>query len=157
VEALDTNDEIFEQHRHDMKRVYDLSGLCMFGYHSNLLCLPERVEILSRMIRYAKTLDLWLTTAGDIARWWRIRSGVSAALTGGDDGRIVLSVRNAGGKPAKGVALVVYLPGVASDVRLTGNSPDIPAPRLTIRGERLIVYLDVVEPDAVNTYEIELL
>jgi len=157
VEALEENDAVFEAHRSDMERVYSLSGLCMFGYHSNIICLPERVEILSRLIRYAKTLDLWLTTAGDVARWWRMREGVSVEVTRREDGGMDLTVKNAGAEAVDGISAVVYLPSAASEVRITCDSPDTPPPRHILEGEKLIVYFDSVEADTLKSYTLEIL
>jgi peptidoglycan/xylan/chitin deacetylase (PgdA/CDA1 family) len=155
VEAHGDNDTIFEEHRLDMERVYGLGGLCMFGYHSNLVCLPERVEVLSRMVRYAKSLDLWLTTAKDVARWWKSKADVSVDLAQGKDGTIVLSVRNAGTETIDDVSIVVYLPGATGEVKITSNSSEIGSPRHTVEGQRLAVHLGALAGETMESYTVE--
>jgi hypothetical protein len=157
VEERKDNDDIFRQHRSDMERVYQMSGLCMFGYHSNLLCLPERVDVLSDMIGYAKTLDLWLTTAGGVADWWRKRSSVSAAVTMGPAGTRLVSARNQGIEALEGVSVVVYLPRKSSQVQIASESVDVPMPEHTLEGDRLVVHIEKLEAGSVQTYAVELL
>jgi peptidoglycan/xylan/chitin deacetylase (PgdA/CDA1 family) len=156
VEALTDNAEILEQHKSDMDWVTGLGGLYMFGYHSNLICLPERIDVLRQMVRYAKSRDVWITTAGDVAVWWKARSKVSAEVSRPSEDVLSLSVRNAGTEPVDGVTLMVRLPRAPGAVNIESNSPGLPSIRHDLEGDELKLYVDDLKGDGAETYTITL-
>jgi peptidoglycan/xylan/chitin deacetylase (PgdA/CDA1 family) len=43
-----------------------------FGIHPFISCWPDRIVAIERMIAYMKGFpDVWLTTYGNLARWWK--------------------------------------------------------------------------------------
>jgi hypothetical protein len=155
VEALTDNAEIVEHHESDMDWVTSLGGLYMFGYHSNLVCLPERIDVLRQMVRYAKSRDVWITIAGDVAVWWKARSKVSAVVSQTSEDVLSLSVRNAGTEPVDGVTLLIRLPKAPGAVNIESSSPDLSI-RHDLEKDELKLYVDDLKGDATEAYTITL-
>ncbi len=156
IEALTDNAVILERHRSDMDWVTGLGGLYIFGYHSNLVCLPEHIDVLRQMIRYAKSLDVWITTAGDAAAWWKTRSSVSAEVSVSSEDVLSLSVRNTGTETVDDVTLVVQLPRTPGAVEIETDSLDIPPLRHDLAGSELRVHIDALKGAAVEAYTVTL-
>ncbi len=156
IDSLEKNDEIIAVHIKDLNRVYKLSGLYMFAYHSQLYCLPERIEVLSSMAKYAKTLDLWFATVGQVADWWLKRSKVSAEISWATYRSLTLKAQNSNSEPVKKASITVYLPGAPDGVEIVSDSPDNPSPDYLLEGEKLVLFTGSLEPSSTRTYTITL-
>ncbi len=156
IDSLTDNEEILRLHKLDLDWIYSLSGLYMFPYHSNLYCLPERVEILAGMAKYAKSLDLWLATAGDVSRWWKTRGKISAEIHSISNSRLLLSVENRNSEPVADLSVNVYLPSPPRTVEMKSGFPHIPPPQHKLEQSKLVVYPDTLEPHSMQTYTITL-
>ncbi len=156
VDSLTDNEEILRRHRSDLDWIYGLSGLYMFPYHSNLYCLPERVEVLARMVRYAKTLDLWLATALDVSRWWRLREKVSTKIRSISGDRLLLSVQNDNSEPVTNLSVAVYLPRQPKAVQVKSGFPDVSPPAYDLEQSKLVIHPVTVKPNSIQTYTITL-
>ena len=92
-------------------------GLCMFSYHSHMFSQRSLLPVVQALAaRLKERRDVWTTTAGEVAAWWRGRAAVK--LTPSEDGRSVV-VRNVGPRPFTGGLLLVDAPhGTRRMVRL---------------------------------------
>ncbi len=70
-----------------MQRVYDLGGLYTLNLHPErgILCR----QALDTLLAYARGLELsvWVARIGEVAQWWKERSGFRMKLTATGDGR----------------------------------------------------------------------
>lgn len=99
-------------------------GLYMFSYHSHMFSQKELVPVLQSLAeKLKKTPEVWTTTAGQVAEWWRSRSYV--VIKYGADGRTV-TLTNRGPRPFAEGQLIVD----------------------GVNGERSIVPLPVIQPGA---------
>ena len=155
-DSLTDNEEILRLHKSDLDWIYDLSGLYVFAYHSNLYCLPDRVDILLRMVKYAKTLDLWFATAGDVSRWWRLREKVSTGIHSISQDRLLLSVENLSSESVTNLSVIVYLRRTPKTAEIRSNSSDIPSPNHWLEESKLVVHIESLQPNSVQTYTIKL-
>ena len=79
------------------RNVRELGGLYMLSYHSQMMSTRELVPAVAKIARaLAADRGLWLTPAGEIARWWRTRHAieVSARMIGSE--RAELTIANPG-------------------------------------------------------------
>lgn len=77
--------------------IHALGGLYALSYHSQLMSRPEHLPALAHLARtIAADSTVWITTADNIANWWRARSQVttSARMVGAN--RLDITVRNRG-------------------------------------------------------------
>jgi peptidoglycan/xylan/chitin deacetylase (PgdA/CDA1 family) len=156
TEALDKNEDILAAHIKDLNRVYKLSGLYMFAYHSQYYCLPERIEVLSSMAKYAKTLDLWFATVGQVSDWWLKRSKISTEIDWATYRSLTLKVGNSNPEPVSNASVKVYLPGAPDGVEIVSDSPENPSPDYFLEKDRLILFPHALEPNSTRTYTITL-
>jgi len=156
INALETNDQILGVHLEDLNRVYKLSGLYMFAYHSQYYCLPERIEVLSSMAKYAKTLDIWFATVGQVADWWLKRLNMSAEIDWATYRSLTLKITNSNPEPVTNSSLTVYLPGAPDGVEIVSDSPGSPSPDYFLEKDRLVLFPHTLEPNSTRTYTITL-
>jgi peptidoglycan/xylan/chitin deacetylase (PgdA/CDA1 family) len=97
-------------------------GLYMFSYHSHMFSQKKLLPVLQALAEKLKTTpDIWTTTAGEVASWWRARSRVELAPSA--DGQS-MSLTNRGPSPFAGGTLIVDRPnGDRRTVRLPTIQP----------------------------------
>jgi peptidoglycan/xylan/chitin deacetylase (PgdA/CDA1 family) len=106
----------------DFRRTRALGGLYLLSYHSQLLARPELVPALARLARtIVADSAVWVTTAGEVAAWWRARSQlvVTAQESVGTTGGRLIDVRvtNRSAMPVNGAVIRVDLPGSATEAK----------------------------------------
>jgi peptidoglycan/xylan/chitin deacetylase (PgdA/CDA1 family) len=103
-------DEIVREYLSEYQKVRALGGLYLLSYHSQLLARPELVPALARIARrmHADTA-VWLTTAGDVAAWWRARAAVTVRATRVDARTLRVDIRNTGTTTVRGLVARVTL------------------------------------------------
>jgi peptidoglycan/xylan/chitin deacetylase (PgdA/CDA1 family) len=97
-------------------------GLYMFSYHSHMFSQKPLTPVLTELASKLKaTPEIWVTTAGQVADWWRTRAGVQ--LREAPDGRSV-TLTNRGRKPFGGGVMIVDAPdGSRRHVQLPELAP----------------------------------
>jgi hypothetical protein len=93
----------------DFAKMRALGGLYILSYQSQVLARRDQVPVLARVARaMARDSTVWLTTVGDVAQWWRARSGLAtSAKVSGD--QLVVDVRNRGPGMVNGAIVRVVL------------------------------------------------
>ena len=87
-----------------------IGGLYLLSYHSQMLSTPALVPVVATVARtIADDRDVWLTTAGQVAEWWRGRHGLRVTVDRDGEGFIV-RVANTGKSPLRDAVVVVALP-----------------------------------------------
>jgi hypothetical protein len=69
-----------------------------------------RLQLAELLAAQLRARGVWIAGAGELARWWRERLGVEAEIAMPRAGELLVSARNAGTEPARGVTLRIYLP-----------------------------------------------
>jgi peptidoglycan/xylan/chitin deacetylase (PgdA/CDA1 family) len=105
-------------------------GLYMFSYHSHMFSQKQLLPVLRALAEKLRdTPEVWTTTAGEVASWWRTRAHVDVIPS--VDGRSV-TLRNRGTATLDGGILIIDLPrGKRQSVTL----PAIPAGATVVVGE----------------------
>lgn len=94
----------------DFRKVRALGGLYLLSYHSQLMSRAELVPSLARLARaIAADDEVWLTTAGEVAAWWRARAGVEVSVHLRSPDALVVTIRNRGGEAVDGATIRVVL------------------------------------------------
>ncbi len=103
-------DEIVREYLGEYQKIRALGGLYLLSYHSQLLARPELVPALARIARriHADTA-VWLTTANDVATWWRARAAVTTRAARVGARALQVEIHNAGPDTARGLVARVTL------------------------------------------------
>ncbi len=118
--ALRTGDAdpaaLLRARRADLERVVAAGGLFTLALDGATLERPGAADALGELLDDARRHDAWTASAGDIAAWWRRRSGVLATVASPTPHRVVLRLSNVGDAAVEDVAVRVHLPEPASRV-----------------------------------------
>jgi len=113
----------------DAEKARAVGGLYLLSYHSQLLSRPEYVPVLARVARDLKAdSSIWITTAGDVAKWWMNRARLDVRVRPAANA-LDVSVRNDGRTAVQDVRVVVTAPhgravraGAGVEVREDGSA-----------------------------------
>lgn len=155
-QGLTDKEEILRLHKLDFEKIWDVNGLYTFSYHSHLLASPDNVGILASLVKYAKMHDLWFTTAEEVCRWWKMRKRVFVETHMVSDDCILLSTRNLNSESIAHLSVVVYLPRTPKTVEISSDSSDVPSPRRHLEESKLVVEIETLKPNSIQTYTIKL-
>jgi peptidoglycan/xylan/chitin deacetylase (PgdA/CDA1 family) len=121
-------------------------GLYMFSYHSHMFSQKQLLPVLEALAQKLKdSPEVWTTTAGEVAAWWRSRAHVD--LTPSSNGGSV-TLHNRGKTTLEGAVLIIDAPrGKRQSVRLPAlpagasltvddNGQVMVLPRPSVPGER---------------------
>lgn len=117
------------------QKVRGLGGLYLLSYHSQMLSTRDLVPAVAKIARtLAADSALWLTTADEIARWWRTRHGVQVAARMAEANRAELTITNTGADSLVGAVAFFEPPR-----RMVGTSTSLgrllPTPDESVRLE----------------------
>ena len=114
----------------EFRQVRALHGLYVLSYHSQLLSRREHVPTVARFAR-ALLADstIWVATAGDVAAWWKARTGLSSTVRMPAASRLEIALHNDGSTPVWGAVIRVELPvsrrGTESSGQLLDSDPGV--------------------------------
>lgn len=103
-------DEVVKEYLSEYQKVRALGGLYLLSYHSQWLARPELVPALARIARRIRAdTAVWLTTANDVADWWRARGAVTVRATRLDARTLRVTIHNGGTHTITGLVARVTL------------------------------------------------
>jgi peptidoglycan/xylan/chitin deacetylase (PgdA/CDA1 family) len=92
-------------------------GLYMFSYHSHMMSQKQLTPVLQELAsKLARTPEVWTTTAGQVAEWWRGRAAIQ--LVTAPDGRSATLTNTGKHEFAKGILVMDAPNGSRMFVRL---------------------------------------
>lgn len=136
-----------------VRKVRALGGLYILSYHSNMLARPVTIAALGQVARALRAdSTIWLTTTGEVARWWLQRDQLVAATDVIDSGASVrVTVHNESSAATPPVIVLVSLPLSRLPRAVADGAPLLPARPGTAR-----VQFPALAPGATHTLTIEL-
>lgn len=157
-DSIRDNDLIYGAFREDLDRVHELGGLYVFSYHTHILAEPEHVEVLGRLLDYAKAKNMWIASCGEIADWWKKIYRVRVAAFKRRQDRFVLTISNIGEEPIRDATIVVALPIPAADVLIRPELLGTPVPEHVISddGETLFLHMGLLKGGETRNYMVEI-
>lgn len=139
------------EYLNSLEKVKALGGLYMLSYHSQLLARPELVPALAQIARALRAdSTVWVTTAGDVARWWlgRARLDVRVESRGAE---LLASIANRGDRTVEGALLQITLPAGRTVRAVTGGELH------DVGGEIASIALPALDPLTTETVRIALM
>jgi len=102
-------------------KVRALGGLYVFSYHSNMLARERSIAALGMLARALEADSAtWLTTTGEVARWWIGRHGLRTSVRRSGAGSLAVSVENPGAESVPAFLLDVNLPNGRAGMNTDG-------------------------------------
>jgi peptidoglycan/xylan/chitin deacetylase (PgdA/CDA1 family) len=97
-------------------------GLYMFSYHSHMFAQKQLVPVLESLAeKLKKSPDVWTTTAGQVASWWRARASIER--TEALDGRSAVLANRGRTALVDAVVLIDAPDGSRRSVKLPPMAP----------------------------------
>jgi peptidoglycan/xylan/chitin deacetylase (PgdA/CDA1 family) len=97
-------------------------GLYMFSYHSHMMSQKQLTPVLQELAsKLARTPEVWTTTAGQVAEWWRARAAIQ--LVTAPDGRSATLTNTGPREFAKGILVMDAPSGTRVFVKLPAIAP----------------------------------
>lgn len=89
-------------------KVNQIGGLYLLSYHSQMLSRDDLVPAIAKVARtISADSSVWLTTAGDVAKWWRVRYGLRVTSRMVGTNRVELTVTNPSTESITGVVATI--------------------------------------------------
>jgi hypothetical protein len=130
----DTSYQLYT-YQEDVDRVLFHGGIYVLKIHSNLQCRPEYAPVLTNLVQYLRSKNFWVSTAGDLTRWWLTKSALEISVRARSKRRIGLVVSNPSGSAIQNAVVQVYVNKPVSHVIITSDimGTQIPPYRLNER------------------------
>ena len=116
-----------------------LGGLYIMSYHSNMMARPATAPAVGTIARALRSdTDVWLTTMGQVADWWRVRHAAEVAVERAGADTVVLRIRNGADRDIQASSAMLTLPRGARVTESSGGTllpavagtARVPVPRL---------------------------
>jgi hypothetical protein len=104
----DTSYQLYT-YQEDVDRVLFHGGIYVLKIHSNLQCRPEYAPVLTNLVRYLRSKNFWVSTAGNLTRWWLTKSALEISVRARSGRRIGLVVSNPSGTAIQDAVVQVYV------------------------------------------------
>ena len=122
-----------------------IGGLYLLSYHSQMLSTKALVPTVGTVARaLAADREAWMTTAGEVARWWMARSGVRVTPSL-RNGALEVRIANEGALTVTAPVIAIALP---AGMRVASTSEGA---LLRARPEMARVLLDALAPGQTRT------
>lgn len=113
IERTSDFDAQLADFRSDLLDVLDARGLYVMNLHAEIQGLTsDRAAVPVRLAEAARQEGAWVTTLGEVDRWWRRRDRTSVVLTNLTDQGADLTLVNTGEEAIEGLSLDLYLNGL---------------------------------------------
>ena len=100
-----------------------LGGLYIMSYHSNMMARPATAPAVGTIARALRSeADVWLTTMGQVADWWRIRHAAEVAVERAGASTVVLRIRNGADRHIQASSATLTLPRGARVTESSGGA-----------------------------------
>ena len=92
----------------DFEIIHGLGGLYIFAFHSQGFSAPQYVGIIPKLVEQFHQNATWIASAGDVARWWELRSHISLSVADKGANGARLTVKYSGSTALDNVGLSIY-------------------------------------------------
>lgn len=147
----DTDFQLYT-YQEDVDRLVFEGGLYMFNLHSEYQMRPEYAGVLQGLIRYMKSKNIWITTPGELSKWWLDKNQVEISTEVRSPKRTAIEVSNPGKTAVRNIDVYVSL---NKDVKKLIVSSDIfgtKIPKYKFDPKRQLVIINMDHIPAGDSY-----
>jgi peptidoglycan/xylan/chitin deacetylase (PgdA/CDA1 family) len=152
-DSITEPDEIYAELKDEFDALYDLGGLFVFTYHSQILAVDTNSQVVTDLIDYMKSKNVWITTWKNIADWYREKQNLTLTLVEENNKNSIITLTNQGASPIENFKIQIFPPDIASAPQIKSdfkedlncsfdnetNSYDISINKLTPKTSRKII------------------
>lgn len=113
-DSMTEPDEIYAELKDEFDAINDLGGLFVFTYHSQILAVDTNSQVITDLIDYIKSENVWIATWKAIADWYRKKQNLVIALEEKDNKQSVITLTNQGTRAIEDFKVQIFPPDIAS-------------------------------------------
>jgi peptidoglycan/xylan/chitin deacetylase (PgdA/CDA1 family) len=113
-DSMTEPDEIFAELKDEFDAINDLGGLFVFTYHSQILAVDTNCQVITDLIDYMKSKNVWIATWKAIADWYRKKQNLTIALEEENNKYSIITLSNQGTRAIEDFKVQIFPPDIAS-------------------------------------------
>ncbi|HPO55761.1 MAG TPA: hypothetical protein PKY46_07145 [Ignavibacteriaceae bacterium] len=144
-------------YKEDVDRVLFEGGLYVFKLHTEHQCKAQYVQVVSELIKYMKSKNIWVTNAMDIYNWWVRKNKIEMRVDFRSNTRMAVTVSNPGYEYLNEFLVNINLQRPAKNIRITAEIIGTEIPNFTYDEQNKILYLSIknLKPGKSRIYYID--
>lgn len=144
-------------YKEDVDRVLFEGGLYVLKLHTDFQCRPEYAQVLSELIKFMKTKNIWVTNAMEIFQWWVRKNKIEMRVDFRSDSRMAVTVSNPGLEYLDEFLVNLNLQRPAKNIRITAEIIGTEIPKFTYdeTSKTLYLYIKQLKPGKSRIYYID--
>jgi len=103
---------VFAELKDEFDAIYDLDGLFILAYHSQILAADTNSQVITDLIDYIKSNNVWITTWKNIADWYREKQNLSLALEEKANKQSIITLTNQGTRAIENFKIQIFPPDI---------------------------------------------
>ena len=147
----------FYSYQEDLDRILFEGGLYLFKMHTEFQCKPENIHVIQNVIKDLKQKKFWITTAGEIQKWYEKKEYVEIRTKKSGKTRVTVTVTNPGKEIIDDLVLDIDLNDnaekISIDTEIIGTK--LAKFKHVVKSRFLNLQIDDLEPGESRTYYID--
>lgn len=112
-DSMTEPDEIYAELKDEFDAINDLGGLFVFTYHSQILAVDTNCQVITDLIDYIKSKNVWIATWKAIGDWYRKKQNLTIALEEKDNKQSIITLTNQGTRVIEDFKVQIFPPDSA--------------------------------------------
>lgn len=144
-------------YKEDADRLLFEGGLYVIKLHTDFQCKGEYVNVVSDLIKYMKSKNIWVTNAMDIYQWWIRKNKIEMRIEHRSDTRMAVTVSNPGVEYLDEFLVNINLQKPVSNIKISAEiiGTEIPKYRYDPAGKMLYLFIKKLKPNESRIYYID--
>ncbi|MBD3336911.1 MAG: polysaccharide deacetylase family protein [Candidatus Eisenbacteria bacterium] len=115
-------------YRDAVETIRGIRGVAYISIHTQLTAAGQALEAIRRLLDTLPRDNLWITTPGRLAQWWRTRSQIAVELAEDRRPGFILRVGNRSAEALEEAGIWIALPGNPGDIVLSPPAATLSGP-----------------------------
>jgi len=144
-------------YKEDVDRVLFEGGLYVFKIHTDFQCKPGYAQVLSELIKFMKTKNIWVTDAMEVYKWWVRKNKIEMRVDFRSDTRMAVTVSNPGFEYLSEFLVNLNIQRPVKNIRVSAEIIGTELPKFTYdeTTKTLYLYIKNLKPGKSRIYCID--
>jgi len=144
-------------YKEDVDRVLFEGGLYVFKVHSEYQCQPQNINVLSDLIKYIKSKDVWIASGNEIYNWWIKKNKVEMRIEPRGESRVTVSISNPGNQKLEEIMVEIDLQMSVTNIEISSEIIGTTQPEYSFNSATHMLYVKIKEfkPGETRIYYID--
>lgn len=141
----------------DVDRIVFEGGLYVFKVHTDYQLRPEYASVISEVVNYGRSRNMWVTSLSELKRWWLRRGAVEVRYDTRSKRRISVEVSNPTDKIITDFVVEINLNKPVKDIEISSEIITTKIPRYEFNPLTydLKLFLETLDPGETKTYLVD--